>query len=92
MKTTYDLKVTGKRSRDRQKMYWPQLLDNDRSSWALKRSDPKDRKTWREDVKSAMLDERSPAMVVPLFLHENQREPAVGRVGKSCTGIHVLRT
>ena len=54
LKTTYDLKVTGRRGRGRPKMSWPQLLKNDCSSWGLSRSDPKDRNTWRWDVKSAM--------------------------------------
>ena len=54
LKTTYDLKVTGRRGRGRPKMSWPQLLKNDCSSWGLARSDPKDRNTWRRDVKSAM--------------------------------------
>ena len=55
MKLTYDLKVTGKRGRGLPKMSRPQLLKNGRSSRGLKRSDPKDMKTWRRDVKSAML-------------------------------------
>ena len=54
LKTTYDLKVTGRRGGGRPKMSWPQLLKNDCSSWGLARSDPKDKSTWRIDVKSAM--------------------------------------
>ena len=55
LKTTYDHKVLGRRGRGRPKMSWPQLLKNDCSLWGLSQSDPKDRKTWRRDVKSAML-------------------------------------
>ena len=61
LKTTYDLKVTGRRGRGRPKMSWPQLLKNDCSSWGISQSDPKDRKTWRRDVKSAMLAASQPS-------------------------------
>ena len=61
LKMTYDLKVSGRRGRGRPKMSWPQLLKNDCSSWGISQSDPKDRKTWRRDVKSAMLAASQPS-------------------------------
>ena len=47
-------------------MSGPQLLKNDCSSWGLSQSDPTDKKTWRRDVKSAMLaDSQSSGREVP---------------------------
>ena len=54
LKTKHDLKVTGRRDRGRPKMSWPQLLKNDCSSRGLARTDPKDRKTMRRNVKSSI--------------------------------------
>ena len=63
-------------------MSWPQLLKNDCSSWDLQDRTPKTEIPGEEMSNlpcvqpASHLDERSPAMVVPLFLHENQKEVA----------------
>ena len=78
VRTACNIQIDGRWGAGRPKLAWKKLTENDCRKWKLTTVDPKERSTWRSDVRSTMRSASQlpggPLMwMMPLNLHVNQK-------------------